>query len=141
MTGGKFVVAYDGSPGSKKALALAANLAKGLSAKLILIRVLDPARLIDSEINDVAKARAHYERRYGESLATAKEQLAELGDAVTMEVLEGNPAETIIDFAHREQAQMIIVGTRGLGGFKRLMLGSMAQALVTYSDIPVLVAK
>ena len=141
MTGGKFVVAYDGSPGSKKALSLAANLAKGLSARLVLVRVLDPARLIDSEINDVVKARAHYERRYSESLATAKEQLAELGDVVSMEVLEGNPAETIIDFAHREQAQLIIVGTRGLGGFKRLMLGSMAQALVTYSDIPVLVAK
>ena len=141
MTGGKFIVAYDGSPGSKKALALAANLAKGLSAKLILIRVLDPARLIDSEINDVAKARAHYERRYSESLATAKEQLAELGDAVAMEVLEGNPAETIIEYAEQEHAKLIVVGTRGLGGFKRLLLGSMAQALVTYSEIPVLVAK
>ena len=141
MTSGKLVVAYDGSLGSKKALMLGASLAQGLSAQLILLRVLDPAKLIDSEINDVEKARAVYKRRYEESLAEGKQLVANLGDAVHTVLLEGNPAEAIIEYANQEQAKIIVVGTRGLGGFKRLLLGSMAQALVTYSEIPVLVAK
>lgn len=141
MAGEKLIVAYDGSLGSKKALMLGANLAQGLSAQLILLRVLDPAKLIDSELNDVEKSRVVYKERYENSLSAGKDLVAHLGAAVQTVLLEGNPAETIIDYADQEHAKLIIVGTRGLGGFKRLLLGSMAQALVTYSDIPVLVAK
>ena len=76
MTGEKLIVAYDGSLGSKKALMLAANLAQGLSAQLILLRVLDPAKLIDSELNDVEKSRVVYNERYKDSLAAGKELVA-----------------------------------------------------------------
>ena len=58
-----------------------------------------------------------------------------------LEILEGNAAAEIINYAKRESAFMIVAGTRGLGGFNRLLLGSTAQALITYSDISVLIAK
>ena len=60
---------------------------------------------------------------------------------VHLENLEGNAAAEIINYAKRENAFMIVAGTRGLGGFNRLLLGSTAQALITYSDISVLIAK
>ncbi len=137
----KIVVGYDGSADSKKALQLAATVAKGLAAEIVLLTVLDPGKLIDGDMYNIEKARAAFRYEYGEKLEKAKAKMAELGVAASTVVLEGNPAETILDYVHKEGAFMIVVGTRGLGGFKRLMLGSLAQALVTYADVPVLVAK
>ncbi len=137
----KIVVGYDGSADSKKALQLAATVAKGLAADLVLLTVLDPGKLIDGDMYNIEKARATFRHEYGEKLDKAKATMADLGVPVQTEILEGNPAEAILDYVHKEGALMIVVGTRGLGGFKRLMLGSLAQALVTYADVPVLVAK
>ena len=141
MDGKKIVVAYDGSADSKKALHLAATLGKGLSADIVLLTVLDPARLIDGDMYNIEKTRDTFKHDYEGMLERGKRQVEELGVAASTLVLEGNPPEIIMDYARQEHAYMIVVGTRGLGGFKRLMLGSMAQALVTYSEVPVLVAK
>ena len=47
----------------------------------------------------------------------------------------------IIDYAEREKVDLIVVGNRGRHGFKRLLLGSVASDIVTYSHCPVLVVK
>lgn len=47
------------------------------------------------------------------------------------------PANTLIDAS--AEADLLVVGSRGLGGFKRLMLGSVAHQVVTYSKCPVVV--
>lgn len=47
----------------------------------------------------------------------------------------------IIDYAERENVNLIVVGNRGRHGFKRLLLGSVASDIVTYSHCPVLVVK
>jgi nucleotide-binding universal stress UspA family protein len=47
----------------------------------------------------------------------------------------------IVDYAHKNKLDMIVVGSRGLSGIKKMLLGRVASAVVTYAHCPVLVAK
>ena len=50
-------------------------------------------------------------------------------------------AAEIVDYAQQENVDLIVVGTKGRSGFKRLLLGSTASGVVTYAHCPVLVIK
>jgi nucleotide-binding universal stress UspA family protein len=50
-------------------------------------------------------------------------------------------ASTIVEFAENEKVDLIVVGTRGASGVKRMLLGSVASGVVTYAHCPVLVVK
>ncbi len=141
MDGKKIIVAYDGSPDSEKALKLATTLAKAMYANLVLVSVVDLTPLLSDDTGNIGATLDAMRREHENVLETGKMHAEDLGVAVTTAVLEGNTPEVLIKHAHEVRAMMIVVGTRGLGGFKRLLLGSTAQALVTYSDIPVVVAK
>jgi nucleotide-binding universal stress UspA family protein len=47
----------------------------------------------------------------------------------------------VVDYAERERVDLIVIGSRGLSGFKRLLLGSTASGVITYAHCPVLVVK
>jgi nucleotide-binding universal stress UspA family protein len=141
MNDKKIVVAYDGSPDSNKALKLAAEMAQALSAEIKLVTVIESYPVLYNEARNL-EALDLAIREIGERHIEAGEKLAqELGVNVTAVTLKGNTPDAIISFAATEKATMIVVGTRGSGGFQRLLLGSVAHALVTHSNIPVLVAK
>jgi len=53
----------------------------------------------------------------------------------------GHVAETILQTAAEEQCDLIVLGSRGLSGFKRLMLGSISNAVAAKAQCPVLVIK
>lgn len=52
-----------------------------------------------------------------------------------------SPVKAITDYAEKNSADLIVIGTRGLGGFKRLLLGSVASDVVRYAPCPVLVVR
>ena len=52
-----------------------------------------------------------------------------------------NIAEGIVDYAEENNIDLIVIGTRGRSGFKKLLLGSVASHVVTYAHCPVLVVK
>ena len=52
-----------------------------------------------------------------------------------------SPIKEIVEFAHREEIDLIVVGTRGRSGIKKMLLGSTASGLVTYAHCPVLIVK
>ena len=144
MTNKKIVVAYDGSPDSKNALKIAADFAKPLSAEILLVSVfeVDLWNLPDeSNFTEFAKIESSFKEMATEKAEEGKRYCEEKEVPVHVEILQGNAVTEIINYAQRENACMIVAGTRGLGGFKRLLLGSTAQALITYSDIPVLITK
>jgi len=80
-------------------------------------------------------------RRAQEVLKEAKDKFSELGLTVETVYLDGAPASEIIRYASAESIDLIVCGSRGQGGFKALMLGSVAHNLVTFSPIPVLVIR
>lgn len=140
MTAKKIIVAYDGSPDSNKALQLAAELAKGLAMTIDLVTVVAAPEL-SSEVRHFEGQKAVL-RQTGElRIATGIQQAEALGITAAGILLEGNVPEQIIHYAANEQAFLIVVGTRGLGGFAELVLGSVARALVKHSSTSVLVAK
>ena len=49
--------------------------------------------------------------------------------------------QVIVDLAEKENVDLIVVGTRGMTGFKKMLLGSVALEVVTYSDCSVMVVK
>ena len=60
---------------------------------------------------------------------------------VKVELLHGNIAQSIINFAKEQQADLIIAGTKGHGALEELLMGSVTRNLVSLSHTPVLVVK
>ena len=60
---------------------------------------------------------------------------------VKVELLHGNIAQTIINYAKEHQMELIIAGTKGHGALEELLMGSVTRNLVSLAHIPVLVVK
>ncbi len=87
------------------------------------------------DIDAIRKPLFDASRRY---LAKIESQLASEGIKVKTESVEGNrPAETITEYAEKNGMDMIIIGTHGYNGMKKLMLGSVAFGVLHHSHIPV----
>jgi len=138
----KIVVGVDGSEGAEAALEFAAHEAALRAAGLRIVSAWEiPAGAygggfappLDAETLDAFRIRA--EQVADEAHATIKKLQPSL-EAETFTV-QGQPAEVLLDQA--ADATMIVVGNRGLGGFKRLLLGSVSQQVVHHAACPVVV--
>lgn len=138
----KILVAVDGSKCGERAFEAAAKLTKDLGSKLIVMTVLDDPPSLDYEGRPVyengAAMEAKAENLVAEYAAQAK---AKFGLDVNTSVWHGYPSKTIVEVAEQEGAEMIAVGTRGLGGLKELVLGSVSHDVAKRSKIPVLIVK
>jgi nucleotide-binding universal stress UspA family protein len=82
--------------------------------------------------------------RKGEAEAILKNCCAEVGDvpcAVHSGILEGSPAEAIIEVANTSKCDLIVMGSRGLGQLAGLLLGSTSQKVVAHAPCPVLIVR
>ncbi len=136
----KIAVAYDGSKGSKLALEWAVGMALKFNAIIMTVTVVKtPEFALTSGDADVFVKDA--EKYYHPLLTEIREYGNKHRVAVKTDLLYGHPAECIVKYAFQENADLLITGTRGMGGFKNLVIGSVAQKVVCYSSIPVLVIK
>ena len=131
------VVGIDGSPASEKAIAIAFEEASWRNADLIVVHAVSDSDLVDVPRPDWDKL----EQRGGEVLA---ERLAGWHERypdvhVTRVVEWSRPANAIVKAG--EQAQLIVVGSHGRGGFAGMLLGSVASAVVQAAKVPVIVAR
>jgi nucleotide-binding universal stress UspA family protein len=135
----KILVPVDGSAYSLKALENAINLAKSNPPSTI---VLVAAAV---EIPELAEGRYIYDKMKAQAetaLAKAKEMA--LGKDITPELILAagpSPAEEIVAVAKKENADLIVIGSRGIGAKTRSFIGSTASKVVTYSPCSVLVVK
>jgi nucleotide-binding universal stress UspA family protein len=56
-------------------------------------------------------------------------------------ILEGNPANEIVNFAEKNEIELIVIGTLGKAGVQRFLLGSVAENVIRYSKVPVLMVR
>ncbi len=139
----KIIVATDGSEMANRALDYAIGLAKKHGSKLVIFHALNlivsPSSMstVSDKVHDEDRRKARLLLEYAQK--RAKDNNVES----TAELVEDHmqPYAEIIMCAEREGADLIVVGTRGKGGFTRLLLGSVASGVITYSPVPVLVVK
>lgn len=149
----KVLIALDGSDGSQQALQYGAELAKSTGSELTLAHVLaEPAYplygegftmaaykgSIEQEVRDAATS----EKGHGEELLEeARNTALHYTDHVKTEILEGEAARSICDYAKVHDIDLIVMGSRGLSGLKRMVLGSVSQQVLSEAECPVLVTK
>jgi nucleotide-binding universal stress UspA family protein len=84
-----------------------------------------------------------HKKAFLEWLDSTKRKCEKEGVQTEIKVIGGpSPvSSSIVNYAENENVDLIVVGTRGRSGFKRLLLGSVASGVVTYAHCPVLVVK
>lgn len=140
------VVGTDGGPEGLRAARRAAEAAARWGAPLQIVRAWQlpsltgwtgPAGGVDVGPDEVA----FYEKAARESVESTAADVRESFPDVTVRtaVIEAHPVVALLDAA--EKAGLLVVGTRGLGGFKRLLLGSVSRAVIHHAETPVLVVR
>lgn len=135
------VVGIDGSPSSASALAWAMKSAAAMKLPLTVLAVHQVLRSQWTNVpisypegaDDAEGARTTAEKMVHEAAA----QLSEPPETVTVRALNGLPAEELIDAS--QDADLVVVGSRGIGGFARLLLGSVSSQVVNHAACPVAV--
>jgi nucleotide-binding universal stress UspA family protein len=142
----KILVPVDGSPASIRAVGLAIEHVKALSpaASLILVNVQNFSTLglpEGTEIMPSAWIQQKEESAASEALKGAVAACREAGTNYITRSERGGVAATIDRVAREEQVQHIFMGTRGLGGVRGLLLGSVTTQLLHLIDVPITLVK
>ena len=131
----------DFSDASTNAFRYACEFAKAMGSKIIFLNVVEPRPMVaDMTLNyipleeDLAKAAT-------EDLKPLVQEAESKGIAVQADVMIGTPAELILSQAAEFDASIIIMGSHGKTGLSRLLMGSVAEAIVRKARIPVLIVK
>ncbi|NTU53419.1 MAG: universal stress protein [Chlorobiaceae bacterium] len=131
----------DFSEASKNAYRYACEFARSMGSKVILLNVIEPRPIAaDMTLNyipleeDIAAAAR-------EDLAPILEESKAMGIDVSAEVVIGVPAEAILHHSVDSDVSLLIMGSHGKTGLSRLLMGSVAEAVVRKASMPVLIVK
>jgi nucleotide-binding universal stress UspA family protein len=134
----RILVPTDGSEHAAKALAFALSMAKrGLQIELHLLNVQPAVRGVAATLVSHADIEAYHREEAMKALEPAAKVAEEAGVKAHLHVGVGQAGDTILAFADRLQCEQIIMGTRGLGGFSGLLLGSAARDVAGGANVPV----
>jgi nucleotide-binding universal stress UspA family protein len=140
VTDKHILVPVDFSHGSAKAIEQAATLASALGADIELLHAyqLPVLALPDSSVTVSPTYVADLTDRAQRELNRHRDSLLAQGINATTKLVEGNPADTIVQRADSLPATLLVLGTHGRSGFKRFLLGSTAERVVRTATVPVL---
>ena len=135
----KILVPVDGSANAQKALETACNLAKTQGPADVVLLAVAP-NLLDIEEGHLVADKL--KRQAENALAQGKAKAQEMGVSVSSLMASGDSvADEIVEAAKKEKADLLVLGSRGLGAKTRSFIGSTASKVVTYSPCSVLVVK
>lgn len=140
MTTRNILVPVDGSANSLRALKHAAERFRDSPHAHLLLLNVQPA-LPSSRHVPRAMIKDHHQRMSEEALAPARALAERLGVMFDCYVRVGEPAEVIAGFAQRTRCWEIVMGTRGLGRMRGLLLGSVTTKVVHLATVPVTLVK
>ncbi len=138
---GQIVVALDGTPEAEGVLPPALELCKAAGFELCLLRVVPPYTPITDGIN--YRAGEETKERQAEAevyLESVRNRLAgsEAGVSIVFEVLNGNPAEEILEYTRHGKVSMLAMASHIRSRLSTLMTGSVAEEVMDESHLPVL---
>jgi len=140
----KIMVATDGSEYVRRAVETAVEITKISGAKLYAVYVIAYGGLLIPYPKDLGWERAalEYFRTEGEEATAYVENSGKAANVdVESVILEGSPANEIVDFAEKNDIDLIVMGTLGKTGIQRFLLGSVAENVVRHSKKAVLVVR
>jgi nucleotide-binding universal stress UspA family protein len=138
----RIMIAVDGSELALDAVRHGVALArKGLQAQFILAHVQDEASLFELATQDADMIAAASVEAAQHLMAPAVAILEAAGQPCETEVGLGEAAATLVDMAERNGCDLLLIGARGLGSLRGALLGSVSQAVVSLSAIPVTIVK
>ncbi|MCJ7654872.1 MAG: universal stress protein [Dehalococcoidia bacterium] len=142
----KILLTLDGSQFSETIIPYVERLAKVMDSEVALLRVIEPAKLpqlaayIDREKYEkdfMAKLKREAKRYLGKK----KTALASKGIKVNSVLLEGKPAETILQYAEDKSVNLIALTTHGFSGVTKWAYGSVASRIIEASSKPTLLVR
>jgi nucleotide-binding universal stress UspA family protein len=135
----KILVPIDGSKNSIRGLDNAISIARNCQATITGLYILPtyPRSIADAVIPFFV----HPEREAKKFLADAKVRSAKKGILFKSKIIWGSPTSEIKEMANSKKFDLIVIGARGMGSLKEIFLGSVSNAIVHKSKIPVMVVK
>jgi nucleotide-binding universal stress UspA family protein len=133
------IVGFDDSQSSKAALVEASNRIRKHGGKLIMVHAV----YFDTEEYGIAPEQLEKRLKIGEKACIQSKEMisAEFGIEVQSLLCEGDPPDVILDIAHGKRADLIVLGTYGRRGMKRLLMGSVTSRIIVDAPTDVLVVK
>lgn len=132
------VVAVDGSPKSEKTIAIGADLARRYGSTVTVVHVREYERYEGSDVDLGPPVPA--EELVNAVLATFREAGVEARGEIRR-VSSGSTPERIVEVARESNADLIVMGSRGMTELKSLLLGGVANKVVHHATCPVLLVR
>ncbi|HUU71409.1 MAG TPA: universal stress protein [Burkholderiales bacterium] len=141
----KILVALDGSEQAQRALGEVPKLFATDSLHVHLLNVCEPIHvnevLFEDTLEGMRKLEDEHTAKGRKLLEHAAVKLEQAGISHDVHVEIGHAAQAIVDFAQKYHAEMIVMGTRGMGAIRSLAVGSIANKVVHLAEVPVLLVK
>jgi nucleotide-binding universal stress UspA family protein len=143
---GSIVVGTDGSETAGEAVSQATELAKAVGAKIHLVSAFEPVgnqrlRQERQEIPEDAAWMVNEREDVDATLREAAEKIQEAGVEVETNARQGDPADAILDVAEEKNADLIVVGNKGMSGAKRFLLGSVPNKVSHHAPCSVMIIR
>ena len=135
------LLGVDGSNNALHAAKTASDLARNLKSEILRVVVAYepvPPYLGEPNLQVAISARL---KEAEEILEKALEVVGKIPGEVHTEILEGSPAEAILDVANTRKSDLIVMASRGLGRLAGALLGSQSQKVVQHAPCPVLIVR
>jgi nucleotide-binding universal stress UspA family protein len=141
----KILIATDGSPSSVEAVAFGVELAAEHEAAVVFVHVA-PARdavpmLGYGMVGAVPHVPHELTEHDHEALVVAEQVAAAAGVESTSKLLVGDPVDEVVAQADSEDADMIVIGSRGHGALASALLGSISRGVLSESKRPVMIVR
>jgi nucleotide-binding universal stress UspA family protein len=138
----KILLPTDGSEYAEKTIQFAVDLAKSVGASVDVMYAFQPVASLRKRASMMLEEyRSAMEEDASEIVTEVAERLKNEGLTVTASVVEGPAAEAILRAADELLPDVIVMGSRGEGGFANVLLGGVAEQVVHHAKVPVLVVK
>jgi nucleotide-binding universal stress UspA family protein len=139
----KILVPVDGSENSFRALEQAIFLATKIQeAKITVLYIIEhPPTVYIYSPKIMEKLRADYEKESAKILERCKEMANKSGINIHTVLSEGDPASKIIGYSEREKFDIIIIGSRGMGRFKEVIVGSVSNKVLHHAKCSVMLVR
>jgi nucleotide-binding universal stress UspA family protein len=143
---GSIVVGTDGSETANEAVRQATELAKSVGASIYLVSAFEPVgnqRLREErqQVPEDMSWMVNEREDVNATLKDAEEQIKEQGIDVQTFARQGDPADAILDVAEEQNADLIIVGNKGMSGAKRFLLGSVPNKVSHHAPCSVMIIR